>query len=125
MIKEFQIRVLPQQAFSEESISDFIAKDKGLDQRTIKKVRVLKRSIDARQRTVFVNLTLRVFINEVPQEDEFFVTEYPDVSKAPTAVVVGLGPGGLFAALRLVELGIKPIVLERGKDVHERKLLLW
>lgn len=121
MIKEFQIRVLPQQAFSEESISDFIATDKGLDKRTIKKVRVLKRSIDARQRTVFVNLTLRVFINEVPQEDEFFVTEYPDVSKAPAAVVVGLGPGGLFAALRLVELGIKPIVLERGKDVHERK----
>lgn len=121
MIKEFQIRILPQQAFTEESIGEFIAQDKGIDRRTIKKIKVLKRSIDARQRTVYVNLTIQVFINEIPQEADYVITQYPDVSKSPTAVVVGLGPGGLFAALRLVEQGIRPIVLERGKDVHERK----
>ena len=84
-------------------------------------VRILRRSIDARQRTIFVNLKVRVYINEQPQADEFTPVEYPDVSGKPQVIVVGAGPGGLFAALRLIELGLRPIVLERGKDVHERK----
>jgi uncharacterized FAD-dependent dehydrogenase len=84
-------------------------------------VRILRRSIDARQRTIFVNLKVRVFINEQPTDDEYQHTEYPDVSDRPQVIVVGAGPGGLFAALRLIELGLRPIVLERGKDVHERK----
>ena len=84
-------------------------------------VRILRRSIDARQRTVFVNLKVRVFINEQPTDDEYQHTEYPDVSERPQVIVVGAGPGGLFAALHLIELGLRPIVLERGKDVHERK----
>lgn len=121
MIQEYQIRILPEQAANEEGIKRYLAKEKGLDARTLNKVRVLKRSIDARQRTIFVNLKVRAYINEMPQDDQYVHTEYPDVSSRPRVIVVGEGPGGLFASLRLIELGYRPIVLERGKDVRERK----
>ena len=121
MIQEYQIRILPEQAASEEGIKRYLAKEKGLDVRTLNQVRVLKRSIDARQRTIFVNLKVRAYINEFPQDDQYVHTEYPDVSSRPRVSVVGEGPGGLFASLRLIELGYRPIVLERGKDVRERK----
>ncbi len=121
MIQEYQIRILPEQAASEEGIKRYLSKEKGLDVRTLNQVRVLKRSIDARQRTIYVNLKVRAYINELPQDDAFVHTEYPDVSSRPRVVVVGEGPGGLFASLRLIELGYRPIVLERGKDVRERK----
>ena len=121
MIQEYQIRVLPQQAASEQEIVQFVAREKAIDARTVKHVRVLKRSIDARQRTIFVNLKVRVYINEMPEDDAFVHTHYPMVADAPQAVVVGAGPGGLFAALRLIEAGIKPVVIERGKNVHDRK----
>uniref|UniRef100_UPI003FF00498 NAD(P)/FAD-dependent oxidoreductase n=1 Tax=Prevotella sp. TaxID=59823 RepID=UPI003FF00498 len=121
MIQEYQIRILPEQAASEEGIKRYLAKEKGLDVRTLNQVRVLKRSIDARQRTIFVNLKVRAYINEFPQADQYVHTEYPDVSSRPRVIVVGEGPGGLFASLRLIELGYRPIVLERGKDVRERK----
>lgn len=122
MIHEYQIRVLPQQAASEQAIASFIAEEKGFDVRTINAVRVLKRSIDARQRTIFVNLKVCVYVNEVPTDDAFQKTDYRDVSDRPAVIVVGAGPGGLFASLRLIELGLRPIVLERGKNVHERKV---
>ena len=121
MIQEYQIRILPEQAANEEGIKRYLAKEKGLDVRTLNKVRVLKRSIDARQRTIFVNLKVRAYINEMPQDDQYVHTEYPDVSSHPRVIVVGEGPGGLFASLRLIELGYRPVVLERGKDVRERK----
>lgn len=121
MIQEIQLRILPEQAASEQAIANYIAREKGLDRRTINHVRVLKRSIDARQRTIFVNITARVYINEVPTDDAYVHTDYQDVTGKPQVIVVGEGPGGLFAALRLVELGLRPIILERGKDVHERK----
>lgn len=121
MIQEYQIRILPEQAASEEGIKRYLAKEKGLDVRTLNQVRVLKRSIDARQRTIFVNLKVRAYINEFPQDDQYVHTEYPDVSSRPRVIIVGEGPGGLFASLRLIELGYRPIVLERGKDVRERK----
>ena len=122
MIQEYQIRVLPVVASSEQNIRQFVAEDKGIDARTINAVRVLKRSIDARQRTIFINLTVRIYINELPQDDEYVSTEYGDVSSKPTVIVVGEGPGGLFASLRLIELGLRPIVLERGKNVRDRKV---
>ena len=78
-------------------------------------------NIDARQRTVFVNLTVRAYVNEVPKDDEYLHTVYNNVEGRPQVIVVGAGPGGLFAALRLIELGLRPIVVERGKDVRERK----
>ena len=121
MIQEYQIRILPEQAANEEGIKRYLAKETGLDARTLNKVRVLKRSIDARQRTIFVNLKVRTYINEMPQDDQYVHTEYPDVSSRPRVIVVGEGPGGLFASLRLIELGYRPVVLERGKDVRERK----
>jgi len=122
MIQEYQIRVLPEQAANEQSIKLFISKDKGLDARTIKAIRVLKRSIDARQRTIYVNLKVRLYINEIPNDEEFTRTIYNNVEDKPKVIVVGAGPGGLFAALRLIELGLCPIVVERGKNVRDRKV---
>ena len=121
MIQELQLRVLPQIAANEQNLKRFIADEKGFDVRTINHVRMLRRSIDARQRTIFVNLKVRVYINEMPQDDAYQHIDYPNVTGRPQVVVVGAGPGGLFAALRLIELGFRPIVIERGKDVHERK----
>ena len=121
MIQEWQIRVTPAVAFTEDSIKAYVAKTHGIDVRTIHQVRVLRRSIDARQRQIFVNLKVRVYINEFPQDEPFARVDYPDVSGKSSVVVVGAGPGGLFAALRLIELGLRPIVLERGKNVRDRK----
>ena len=121
MTNEYQIRVMPEVAAQEDRLKRFVAEEQGVDERTIYGIRILKRSIDARQRQVFVNLKVRVYINEQPQDDEYVRIEYPNVEGRPQVVVVGAGPGGLFAALRLIELGLRPIVLERGKNVHERK----
>ena len=121
MVKEQQFRVTPQVAYNEQNIIEYISREMGIDRRTVTHVHILKKSIDARQKQIYVNLTLRIFINEVPTDEEYVKTEYPDVSKAPQVIVVGAGPCGLFAALRLIELGLKPVILERGKDVRERK----
>ena len=121
MIQEYQLRVLPEQAASEQSLKQYISREKGLDVRTVQAVRVLRRSIDARQRVIFVNLKVRVFVNEQPADDEFVRTDYPNVEGKPSVIVVGAGPGGLFAALKLIELGFRPVVVERGKNVRERK----
>ena len=119
MIQELQLRILPEQAASEQNIKQYLLTDRGLT--GINHVRILKRSIDARQRTIFVNLKVRAYIGEEPTDDEYVHTEYQNVEGRPEVIVVGAGPGGLFAALRLIELGLRPIVLERGKDVHERR----
>src|SRR5574344_1638729 len=106
MIQEYQLRVLPEQAANEQSIKNFLNEDKGIPSSQMNCVRVLRRSIDARQRTIFVNLKVRVYINEEPTDDDFIKTDYHNVDGKPAAIVVGAGPGGLFAALRLIELGI-------------------
>ena len=121
MIKELQVRVEPRVAASQEALARYVAESEGLDTAAITHVRILRRSIDARQRRIFVNLSLRVYVGEPPQDDEYVKTEYGDVGEAPQVVVVGEGPGGLFASLRLIELGLRPVVLERGKDVTERR----
>ena len=121
MVNEYQLRILPEQAASEQSLKTYISREKGLDIRTINAVRVLKKSIDARQRTIYVNVKVQVFINELPDTQEYIPTEYKNVSGKPEVIVVGAGPGGLFAALRLIELGLRPVVIERGKNVRERK----
>lgn len=116
-----QLRVLPQVAYDAANLRADVAHRLGVDPQQIHAIRTVKRSIDARQRQVMVNLTLEVFIDEDPTTLSFERIHYGDVSAAPQAVVVGAGPGGLFAALRLVELGVRPIVLERGRDVNGRK----
>ena len=121
MTNEYQIRVVPEVAAQEDRLKSWLADEYGFDVRTICGVRILKRSIDARQRQIYVNLKVRVYVNEQPHDDEYVKTDYPNVEGRPQVIVVGAGPGGLFAALRLIELGLCPIVLERGKDVHERK----
>ena len=121
MTSEYQIRVTPEVASQEERLRRWLADEQGIDERTIYGIRILKRSIDARQRQILVNLKVRVYINELPHDDEFSRTDYPNVEGCPQVIVVGAGPGGLFAALRLVELGLRPVILERGKNVHDRK----
>ncbi|MDR1380538.1 MAG: FAD-dependent oxidoreductase [Tannerella sp.] len=123
MIQELHLRILPAEAANEDTLRTAVCRETGATAESVKAVRILKRSIDARQRTVFVNITLRAFINEEePQDDIFRKIEYKDVTAASKSVViVGAGPAGLFAALRLVELGLKPVIIERGKNVHDRK----
>ena len=121
MIQEYQLRLLPEIAASEQRLKEYLSAEKGIDLRSINAARILKRSIDARQRTIFVNLKVRAYINEMPTNDEYEHTTYNKVEGKPQVIVVGAGPGGLFAALRLIELGLRPIIVERGKNVRERK----
>lgn len=121
MVREIQLRLQPCDAHNEQTIRRIVAQEQAIDERTITCVRTLRRSIDARQINIFVNLTLKVFVNEQPDEPLFQQIVYKDVSQSPAVIVVGMGPGGLFAALRLIELGLKPVIVERGKDVRERK----
>ena len=122
MVHEFQLRVQPYEAANEQSLARYIAREKGMDERTINAVRVLRRSIDARQRIIYLNLFVRVFVNEMPSAVEYTPREYPNVEGKRPVIVVGAGPAGLFAALKLIENGLRPIVVERGKDVRTRKV---
>ncbi len=97
------------------------ANDIDVNEASIVAMRLVRRSIDARHKSVTVTLTYDVFVDEEPQPEQLELPGYKDVRSADPVVVVGAGPGGLFAALRLIELGLRPIVLERGKDVSERK----
>lgn len=121
MIQELNLRVLPEVAANEDKLRAWVAREVGFEVSAIEAVRVLRRSIDARQRVIQVNLKVRAYIHELPSDPEFVKVEYGDVRNGKTVVVVGAGPGGLFAALRLIELGMRPIVVERGKNVRERK----
>ena len=121
MIQEYQLRVLPEVAANEQRLKEYLVQEKGLNVRDINATRILKRSIDARQRTIFVNLNIRVYLNEMPKDNEYQPTIYKNVEGKPQVIVVGAGPGGLFAALRLIELGLRPIIVERGKNVRDRK----
>lgn len=121
MIQEYQLRILPEIAANEQTLKNYLGKEKGITPNEITAIRVLKRSIDARQRILYVNLKVRVYINEVPTDDEYTHTVYNKVEGKPRVIVVGAGPGGLFAALRLIELGLCPVIVERGKNVRDRK----
>lgn len=121
MLKQLNLRVTPNIAANEDLLTRYAAGELSIDARTIQGLRIRRRSIDARQRTIYVNLSLDLYINEMPPRLDFEPIVYPNVSNAPQVIVVGAGPGGLFAALRLIELGKRPVVIERGKDVHERR----
>ena len=113
MTEEYQLRLLPEIAANEQRLKEYLSKEKGLSLKNITTIRILKRSIDARQRTIFINLKVRAYINEMPADDEYERTVYSNVEGKPQVIVVGAGPGGLFAALKLIESGLRPIVVER------------
>lgn len=121
MTEEIQLSVSPETAADSRRLAQHIARLKAIDARTIKHIRILRRSIDARQKHILVNLSVRLYINEEVEDDEFNKINYREVNGRPTVVVIGEGPAGLFASLRLIELGFRPVVIERGKNVRERK----
>ena len=120
-MKTLSLRVYPSVAAQDAELRKCIARELGVNPKSVMAVKVRKRSIDARQRTIYVNLTVDAYVDEEPPTLDFAPIEYPNVEGAAPVIVVGAGPGGLFAALRLIELGKRPIVLERGKNVHERR----
>jgi uncharacterized FAD-dependent dehydrogenase len=121
MQKQIKTTVYPEVAFQEEAFRQHIAHTLRVPEDEEIFVRQEHRSIDARGKQVKVHVEARVFIAEAPGSPVSYRTDYPNVTHRPPVVVVGSGPGGMFAALRLVELGYKPIVLERGKDVQARR----
>jgi len=122
MPKEFLLQVTPEVAAHEPLLLEAVAKHLKISQSEIQHIVVLKRSIDARQKNIKFNLKLMVYFRGEPlTENPIDLPDYPDVSHAREVIVVGAGPAGLFAALQLIELGLKPIVIERGKDVRGRR----
>ncbi len=121
MQKDIDLRITPEQASDKEKVRTIFSSLTGIPLKDINSIRILRRSIDARQRNIFINLRVRGYINEEQNDPSFISTYYPNASDCPQAIVVGAGPAGLFAALRLIELGIRPIVIERGKNVRDRK----
>jgi uncharacterized FAD-dependent dehydrogenase len=121
MVKEIQIRVQLQ----EEKVAGFLAKkaarNLGISVNEITAIKVLRKSIDARKAILFFNYKLAVYINENIPETPDYIFDYKDVSKAKEIHIIGFGPAGMYAALRCIELGFKPIVLERGKNVQDRR----
>ena len=120
MQKDIEITLLPHQVEQSDVIKTKLAQALKLDESRIKAFDILKRSIDARSRTVIFRLQVSVFLDEVPVP-EINTINYPNVSDARPVIIVGAGPAGLFAALQCIENGLKPIIIERGKDVKQRR----
>ena len=121
MPQQISLVLTPKQAADKDTYTSIAAEYADIEVSQIAMIRVLKRSIDARKRTPKINLTLELYIDNEPTP-ALLHFDYPNVDKATPIVIVGSGPAALFAALRLVELNYKPILLERGKDVSARKV---
>lgn len=122
MQHQLTLRLLPSQAASQQTVTEQIALSLSVAANKVNGYYILKQSIDARSRQPWINLTVKAFIDEPFQQRDTVVFEHKDVHAAKNQViVVGSGPAGLFAALKLIELGIKPIIIERGKDVRSRR----
>lgn len=121
MPKDFQIQVSPEIAAKDVLLQEYVDRQLGISITEIKLIKVNKRSIDARQRDVKINLNISVYLKSEQILVQKPDTIYKNVSNKKEIIIVGAGPAGLFAALQLIELGLKPIVLERGKDIKERR----
>jgi uncharacterized FAD-dependent dehydrogenase len=122
MPRELLLQVTPETAANEVLLKDYLSKQIKVSPNEIQHISILKRSIDARQKAIKINLKVIIYLKgELFQETKIELPVYKDVSNAQEVIVVGAGPAGLFAALQLIELGLKPIVLERGKDVRGRR----
>src|SRR4030095_9111929 len=122
MKNHLTLKVKPSEATDDNYLKKIVAAEVGCAPSEITGYTTLKRSIDARSRQVFINLSLEAFINEPYHYRQFNKIHFGDVSHAEnTVIVIGAGPAGLFAALQIIEKGIKPIILERGKDVKSRR----
>ncbi len=121
MKKEIQLSLSPKEAYDPVLFRETVLRRLGLTEHPSISIRATKRSIDARSKNVVINVSVEVFIDEAPPALIAAHLNYPRVNDKPTLVIVGAGPAGLFAALRAIELGYKPIVLERGKDVQARR----
>lgn len=122
MPKELLIQVAPEVAANDLMLKKQLSNNLGISVSEINHVQIVKRSIDARQKSVKINLTLKVFMQgEQINIEKFQLPDYKNVTNAKEVIVIGAGPAGLFAALQLIELGLKPIVIERGKDVRGRR----
>ncbi|MDP9048647.1 MAG: FAD-binding protein, partial [Bacteroidota bacterium] len=120
MIKEIEIACPPGQQEDESALKNIAASSLNISPQKISGIKILKRSIDARGRKVVYRMQVQVFIDE-PLVPETFTVKFPDVKEGKPVIIVGAGPAGLFAALQCIELGLKPIILERGKDVKQRR----
>ena len=122
MKKQLTLKVKPSEATDDNYLKKIVAAEVGCAASEVTGYTILRRSIDARSRQVFINLSIEAFINEPYQHRQFNMVQFDDVSHAKKKVIIiGAGPAGLFAALQLIEKGVKPIILERGKDVKSRR----
>ena len=121
MVKQIQINLTPAAAADQAAIKKISASLAGIDQKEISSIRVIKQSVDARKKNIRVNLTVEVFYGDNSLFPALNPFKPRDVSQKKEVVIIGAGPAGLFAALRLIELGIRPVILERGRDVSSRK----
>lgn len=122
MIKKVQLQVLPKEAANSDLLLEIVSEKVNAEKSSIKHIEILKRSIDARQKITKINLSVAIYINESCNIVKKIITEYKDVSNAQEVIIIGAGPAGLFAALKLLTKGLQPIIIERGKDVRARRL---